>query len=299
MGIITVGAGQIDTSFLDCLYTGGRLSAAQRDSILAGSDPSAYGLNPYDLYNLTCGRLGGRERAPAAFGLILLYSASSRYQAGDIVRYQAAGEAAPGLFQARQGVPAGTLPTAPGFWSPVVSPRPPIMAEYTPGLPYAPGALVTYNPAGTQRAGLYQLVQPAASGTPPTQAQWRALASAGPVVLLETDLLNPALAQVDIDESGALFQDVTAGVALPAVRVPASRRYVYSVSEIAPALSGGATPTDCHARVEIVVAESIQADGGVSVVATPRWVRIPIANASGPGAHAAGTLTARLRLELL
>lgn len=300
MSVVSVGSGPIDTSFLDCLYTGGRLTGEHRDAILSGSDPSKYGLIPYDLYTLTLGRLGSADRAGFLVGPIRVFSAARTYQAGDLVLYRA-GSAEPfALLQARSQVPPGTLPAAGLFWSLIVSPTPSVIEIFDTATRYWVGSIVLYQPPGAQRAGLYQLYQAAMPGTVPSAAAWwRPLSSPGPGVLLETDLVNPALAAVTIDESGALFQDVTAGVALPPISVPAGRRYRFTVSEIVPAVTGGSTPTDCHARVDIVAAESALAIGGVSVVLTPWWVRIPTANAYGPLARAAGTLAVRLRVELI
>ena len=47
----------LNVAILDGLYTSGRLTPCQRELILAGGDPSLYGLSAYDLQALTCGRL--------------------------------------------------------------------------------------------------------------------------------------------------------------------------------------------------------------------------------------------------
>jgi len=108
---------KIDVSFLDSLYAGGKLTPANRDAILAGSDPSVYGLSQYDLYYLTVGRLGSKSALPAAcFSLIVAWSATSAYQAGQIVTYQPVGAAGVQLYQASVLAPAGTLPTNTTYW---------------------------------------------------------------------------------------------------------------------------------------------------------------------------------------
>lgn len=56
--LVWCGDGVINTTFLDALYGGGKLTAEQRSEILAGRDPLSYGLSQYDLCALTCGRFG-------------------------------------------------------------------------------------------------------------------------------------------------------------------------------------------------------------------------------------------------
>ena len=52
----------LDVAILDGLYTGGKLNAGQREALLAGADPTKFGLSPYDLFAL----------CPSLFGLTQL-----------------------------------------------------------------------------------------------------------------------------------------------------------------------------------------------------------------------------------
>lgn len=69
-GIIVCGGHLLDSTFLDALYGGHKVTACQRSELLAGADPAAFGLNDYDLWWLTCGRLGrrGASQSPAPTG---------------------------------------------------------------------------------------------------------------------------------------------------------------------------------------------------------------------------------------
>lgn len=300
--LVSVGGGVIDTSFLDALYTGGRLTAGQRDAILAGSDPSAYGLNSYDLYNLTNGRLGSRGAASTCMPLILAWAAAATYQVGQVVTYQPPGSAGVGLYQAQQTVPVNTPPTTAGYWVQLVSPNLPIIAAWSELTNYQPGQLVIYQPPGTQSAGLYQCkATPPTAGTLPTAvAYWQNLVSPGPVVLYDADVLNPTLAGLSAPASGVFGQLNTSGTALPAITIPAGKRYRLIAGEIRPNLAGGSSPTDCHFRLELLAAETANAvDGTVSLVITPRWAQLATANAQAIAAQSANLFAARVRVELL
>lgn len=296
--LIRVGGGEIDTSFLDALYTGGKVTAQQRDSILAGSDPGAVGLNAYDLWNLTNGRLGSRNTLASCLALISAWSLAVSYQAGVLVTYQPPGAPAAGLYQAQQGVPAGTTPTTSGYWVQIVSPTAALVAAYSDTGVYLVGQIVTYQPPGTQNMGLYQVkVAPPAVGVQPTvSAFWQVLVSPGPVVLLDVDVQNPALAAVAAGGAGILSQESTVGAVLPTIVLPSNRRYRIIVTEVSPNVDGGSTPTDCHFRVEALAAETVT-NSGKAVVITPRWVRVGVGNNGAIALQAAGAYTARIRVE--
>lgn len=300
--LVSVGGGVIDTSFLDALYTGGKLTAGQRDAILSGSDPSSYGLNAYDLWNLTNGRLGSKSAASSSMPLILAWVATVVYQVGQVVTYQPPGSAGVGLYQAQQTVPVNTPPTTAGYWVQLVSPTAALISPYSELASYQVGQLVIYQPLGTQAAGLYQAkVAPPQVGIAPTvTSYWQQLVSPGPVVLFDADLLNPALAGLSAPASGVLGQLNTSGSALSAITIPAGRRYRLTVGEVRPNVAGGSTPTDSHFRLELLAAETLNAvDGTVSLVITPRWAQIATANAAAIAAQAANLFAARARVELV
>lgn len=54
------GGHQIDPSFLDSLYAAGKITAAQRESLLTRLDPRTLGLSDYDLWYLSGGQYGSR-----------------------------------------------------------------------------------------------------------------------------------------------------------------------------------------------------------------------------------------------
>ena len=167
-GILYVGGGQIDTAFLDALYTGAKVTAAQRDAIMAGSDPSAVGLNAYDLYYLTVGRLGSRVAAAVGFPIIAIYSASTVYQAGQIVIFQPPGTVQVGLYQAGINVPVGTAPTVVAYWTQLSSPQAAPIAIFNGTTAYQANTLVAFQPPGTQNLGLYQALVAPPVGTLPS-----------------------------------------------------------------------------------------------------------------------------------
>lgn len=298
--LVRVGGGEIDTSFLDALYAGGKVTAQQRDSLLAGSDPGAVGLNAYDLWNLTNGRLGSRTTQATCMPLILAWSLATAYQAGAVVTYQPPGAPAVGLYQAQQAVPAGTTPTTSGYWAQLVSPTAAPIAVYSDTGVYLVGQIVLYQPPGTQNMGLYQVkVALPSVGVPPTvSAFWQVLVSPGPVVLIDVDVQNPALGAIAAGGAGILGQDNVVGTVLPTIILPAGRRYRVTVTEVCPNANGGSTPTDCHFRLEALAAETVT-NSGTALVITPRWVRIGTANNAAIAAVAALAFTARVRVELV
>jgi hypothetical protein len=126
--IVNAGGYQIDPSFLDSLYNGGKLSAAAREALLESSDPRVYGLNQYDLYYLTGGQFGSKLSATSAVSVITDYSAITVYAQGTIVRYQPTGSLTAGLYQASVGsVPAGTLPTNTAYWIVLIAAGPVVL----------------------------------------------------------------------------------------------------------------------------------------------------------------------------
>jgi hypothetical protein len=241
---ITINGRQVDPSFLDALYAGGKVSASAREAILNGSDPTLYGLNEYDLFYLTARQLGSKSTAASTFGLIPAYSPTTVYPSGSIVSYQPPGTQYPGYYQSTVGnAPAGTLPTNLNFWQVIASP--------------------------------------------------------GPVVLIETDLLNPALAAVAAAGAGIAGIQNTSGTAVATITVPAGKRYKVTVSEARPNTAGTSMATDCNVDVVPLIAETLNADGTVSLVVTPRWTQLSTANNSAIAAVAASFLSARLRVEQL
>jgi len=129
-GIITVGGNKIDPSFLDSLYNGGKLSSAARESILNGGDVTIYGLSPYDLFYLTCGRLGSKTSPVSTFATVPEYSANTTYSQGQIVQYQPTGARTPGLYQVTAAsAPAGTLPTNTLFFAALIPAGPIVLYE--------------------------------------------------------------------------------------------------------------------------------------------------------------------------
>jgi len=72
VGAVRAGGHWIDSTFLDALYGGGRLSASQRSAILDGADPSQFCLSDYDLFALTLGRLGARDTRRSPANLLVL-----------------------------------------------------------------------------------------------------------------------------------------------------------------------------------------------------------------------------------
>lgn len=298
--LVRVGGGEIDTSFLDALYAGGKVTAQQRDSLLAGSDPGAVGLNAYDLWNLTNGRLGSRNTVGACMQLILAWSLATAYQAGALVTYQPPGAPGVGLYQAQQAVPAGTTPTTSGYWVQITSPTAAPIAIYSDTGVYLLGQIVTYQPPGTQNMGLYQVkvALPSVGVQPTVSAFWQVLVSPGPVVLVDVDVQNPALGLIAAGGAGILGQDNTVGSVLPTILLPAGRRYRITVSEVCPNVNGGSTPTDCHFRVEALAAETVT-NNGTALVISPRWVRVGTANNAAIAAVTALAFTARVRVELV
>jgi hypothetical protein len=129
--ITTAGGFRVDVSFLDALYAGGKLSAAQRDAILTGSDVTSFGLSQYDLYYLTVGRLGSRTAPTAALGIIALWLSTTTYSAGQIVSFQPPGTQRQALYQASAsgGGPAGTPPTNTTFWTALTDPGPVVLFD--------------------------------------------------------------------------------------------------------------------------------------------------------------------------
>lgn len=298
--LIRVGGGEIDTSFLDALYAGGKVTAQQRDSILAGSDPGAVGLNAYDLWNLTNGRLGSRNTLATCMALIAAWSLAVSYQAGALVTYQPPGAPGVGLYQAQQAVPAGTTPTTSGYWAQIVSPTTAPIAVYSDTGVYLVGQIVTYQPPGTQNMGLYQVkvALPSVGIQPTVSAFWQVLVNPGPVVLMDVDVQNPTLGAVAAGGAGILGQDSTVGTVLPTIILPANRRYRITVTEVCPNNDGVSTPTDCHFRVEALAAETVT-NSGKALVITPRWVRVATANNAAIAAVTALAFAARVRVEMV
>lgn len=243
--ILTVGGNKIDPSFLDSLYNGGKLTAAARENILNGGDVTIYGLSAYDLYYLTCGRLGAKTSPVSCFAVVPTFSANATYTQGQIVQYQPTGARTPGLYQVTAAsVPAGTLPT--------------------------------------------------------NIAYFVALIPAGPVVLYEAELQNPALSAVSAAGASILAQQNTTGTALPAFIVPAGRSYRFSTSDVRPAIRNGSTlPVDAHLWVEFTIVETLNQDGTTTVAMTPRWVQIATGNNAAINLVTAATLAARVCIELI
>lgn len=125
--IRTVNNFEVDVSFLDALYAGGKISCNTRDRILAGADPAGFGLSEYDLYYLTVGRLGSKSAcAPAcACAIIAAFVLTTSYKKGDLVSYTPPGAENAGLYQAASdNVPVGTVPTVTTYWTQITSPGP-------------------------------------------------------------------------------------------------------------------------------------------------------------------------------
>ncbi len=62
---------RLNLAFLDALYVGGKLTASQREALLAGAHPAGLGLDAYDLYALTFGHCGAYQPpAPSPFGSV-------------------------------------------------------------------------------------------------------------------------------------------------------------------------------------------------------------------------------------
>lgn len=300
--IQVINGNQVDTAFLDALYTGGKLTAVARDTILAGGDPSIYGLIPYDLYVLTCGRLGYRNASTSVtVPVVPLFSSTTTYQAGQMVLFPVPGGQA--LYQAQQAVPAGTTPPAAGYWVQLAGPQSMAsIAMYSGTTAYAPGQLVIYQQPGTQTFAIYLCqVQTVAGVLPTVTANWLAVTNPGPVVLFDADVTNPALATIATPASGVLGLQSTSGTALGPITIPAGRRYRIQTFNPRPAAALTSMPTDSNIQVFALAAESAIGDstGNVVLTITPRWTQTATANTAGVAAVAAGLLTARVRVELL
>jgi len=257
--VIHPGAYNIDVGYLNALYGAGKLTPAQRTAILGGSDPSGMGLSSYDLYYLTDGALGNNSTVTTAgLSLIPAYNAASSYPQYQLVTFQPPGCQNAALYQAVQAVPAN-------------------------GASIAGGAAINALPTNT--------------------AYWTQLTNPGPVVLYDADVLNPALASA----AGVASVPSTAetdGTALAALTIPAGRRYKILELGVHPAVAGGAMPADQKVDVDAYCVEVLNADGSVTLTVTPRWYQFQKAAVSATssgnsyGAVGAGTLVARLRIEL-
>lgn len=297
--IPTVGGNQIDISFLDALYAGGKLTPAARDALLTGQDPSQFGLSAYDLFYLTCGRLGSKSAiAGSCFSLVLAFSLAAAYQPGQIVTYQPQGASGVGLYQAVQAVPAGTLPTNTAYWLQLASPTAQLVPTWSSTATYPVGQIVTYA-AQNGPIGLYQVTSAPPAGTLPTNATyWVPLNTPGPQALLDVDVLSPALASVSAPGSGILAVQQTSGTVLAGLIVPAGRAYKVTVSEIRPNNRGGSTPTDSNVRLVPLISEQINGDGSTTVTITPRWSQAATANNASIAAVSALSLAVRLTVTL-
>lgn len=179
--IVTAGNYKIDVSFLDSLYAANKLSPAQRDQILAGQDPANFGLGDYDLYYLTCGRLGSKTATSGLLALVATWSIALTYQAGQLVIYQPPGVVGLNLYQAIVRVPAGTLPTNPSYWVQVSGSSALLEADLVnPGLAglSAPssGILGLQSTSGTPLAGV---IVPAGRGYRVTVSEIRPVTPGG------------------------------------------------------------------------------------------------------------------------
>lgn len=297
--IPTVGGNKIDVSFLDALYAGSKLTPAARDAILGGQDPSQFGLSAYDLFYLTCGRLGSKSAiAGACFSLVLAFSVAATYQPGQIVTYQPQGASGVGLYQAVQAVPAGTLPTNTAYWTQLASPTAQPVPAWSSTATYPIGQIVTYA-AQNGPIGLYQVTSVPPAGTLPTNGTyWVPLNTPGPQALLDTDVLSPALALVAAPGAGILALQQTSGTVLAGIIVPSGRAYKVTVSEIRPNNRGGSTPVDSTVRLVPLISEQINGDGSTTVTITPRWSQTATANNTAIAAVSALSLAVRLTVTL-
>ena len=299
--IQTIGGFALDTAFLDALYGGGKVTQTQRDALLSGTDPSSVGLNQYDLWVLSVGRLGSRSGGSCCTMPIAAWSGSSAYTVGQLVTYQPPGATASGLYQASVAVPAGTLPTAVAYWNVLATPTQNVIPFYSPQIAYQPGAIVEYIPPGAQNPGLYQVAFAAPMGTLPTAtAYWTQLVSPGPSVLYDADITNPSLAALADSSSGVLAVQKTNGPALTTLTVPQNRQYKLIIQSPRPATHPSSLATDHALNVVGLVAETPAPDGvSTSLTITPAWFQTAFANATSIAAVAAGTVAVRVRVELI
>ena len=301
--IQVIGGQKVDVAFVDALYAGGKLTALQRESILTGSDPSLCGLNQYDLYYVTVGRLGSRLTA-AALGLIAAWSLTTAYTAGQIVLYTETGNTQGSLFQAQSAVPAGTAPTNTSYWSRLVGPGVGMsIVQYDPAVSYATGQFVTYTPSGGTPTIYKATAQTQAGALPSAGGAWGPVTNPGAVVLFESEAVtNPALAAVSA-VSAVVGIQTTPGSGLATFTVPSGRRYRLTVSTPRPVTAGQSTPSDSTVVVTASVSEQAGQDlsGNTiyQVTVTPRWLQVAGAANQAIGAVAAGTLAVRVRVELL
>jgi hypothetical protein len=185
---------------------------------------------------------------------------------------------------------------------------------------FSQGQILQYQPTGCQNMGLYQVTAAPPLGTPPTNAfgvvngtYFVQLASPGPVVLLDQQVLNPAFPAVTTASTpvtavvSAPSVQETDGTALAAFIVPAGHRYNILNYRPRPATAGGSMPTDSRVDIDWNCVETATADGtgNMSVVITPKWTQtskqsaVTSAATNAIAAVGVGTLAARCRVELL